>query len=245
QAPDNTDEASEYESASDLDKSQSNLVTDENDKENVSAEKVVDSQSEESEKTVSIEKSAERTPDPSIAKGPWSRTGKPVPSASEVAKTSKPTKKTNLKPVLYGPKRTWSKDVPTTEKKKKSLKRKEAPSNVATTGTSSRKSIGGKKVPLNVPSAPMDNVSFHHENSASRWKYVYNRRLALEKELGKDALECQEIVDLIGEAGLMKTVWGLGKCVEFSPTVINQFLGRSIEAEAEIGLCFEVCASGL
>ncbi|MCI33203.1 hypothetical protein A2U01_0054420, partial [Trifolium medium] len=53
QVPNNTDEASEYESASESDKSQSNLVTDENDKENVSAEKIVNSQSEESEKTVS------------------------------------------------------------------------------------------------------------------------------------------------------------------------------------------------
>ncbi|MCI83949.1 envelope-like protein, partial [Trifolium medium] len=46
----------------------------------------------------------------------------------------------------------------------------------------------------------MDNISFHHESSASRWKYVYNRRLSLERELGKDALECNELVNLLNEA---------------------------------------------
>ncbi|MCH96031.1 envelope-like protein, partial [Trifolium medium] len=107
------------------------------------------------------------------------------------------------------------------------------------------------------------------------WKYVYNRRLALERELGKDALECQEIVDFIKEAGLLKTVWGLGdcyeklvkeflvnipedcvdpmsadfrkvfvrgKCVEFSPTVINQYLERGEDDVAEMEVTDnEVC----
>ncbi|MCI44287.1 envelope-like protein, partial [Trifolium medium] len=43
--------------------------------------------------------------------------------------------------------------------------------------------MGGKKIPINVPSAPLDNVSFHCENGSSRWKFVYHRRLSLEKEL--------------------------------------------------------------
>ncbi|MCI83493.1 hypothetical protein A2U01_0104769, partial [Trifolium medium] len=38
-----------------------------------------------------------------------SRSGKAVPSASEPSKTIKPIKKTSLKLVLYGPKKTWSK----------------------------------------------------------------------------------------------------------------------------------------
>ncbi|MCI24662.1 envelope-like protein, partial [Trifolium medium] len=139
------------------------------------------------------ERSVERTPVPSIAKRLRSQSGKTVPTASGVTKTTKPSKTTGLKPVHYGPKRTWK---------------------VATTGTSSRKSIGGKKVPLNVPTTPIDNVSFHHENSATRWKYIYNRKLSLERELAQDALECQDIIDLIDEAGLTKTVWGLGSCYE-------------------------------
>ncbi|MCI15451.1 envelope-like protein, partial [Trifolium medium] len=165
----------------------------------------------------SEEVSVERIPGPIITKRLRSRSGKVVPSASEPTKTIKPTKKTSLKHVLYGPKKTWSKGVSSTETKKKNLKRKEAPSSdseydvepyVPTTSASSRKSIGGKKVPLNVPTAPIDNISFHSEDHVSQWKCVYSRRLALERELGKEALECQEIVDLIKEAGLLKTVWG-------------------------------------
>ncbi|MCI32550.1 envelope-like protein, partial [Trifolium medium] len=111
-------------------------------------------------------------------------------------------KKTSLKPVLYGPKKTWSKDVPTTS-------------------ASSRKSIGGNKVPLNVPTAPIDNISFHYEDHVSQWKCVYNRRLALERELGKEALECHEIVDLIKEAGLLKTVWGMR---DYYDKLVKEFL---------------------
>ncbi|MCI42035.1 hypothetical protein A2U01_0063270, partial [Trifolium medium] len=51
QTPDDIDEASEYESAFEATKSQSGLLTNDNDKEEVSTEKVVDSQPEESEKT--------------------------------------------------------------------------------------------------------------------------------------------------------------------------------------------------
>ncbi|MCI43043.1 hypothetical protein A2U01_0064280, partial [Trifolium medium] len=37
-----------------------------------------------------------------------------------------------------------------------------------TTGGSSRKTMKGKKVPLNVPPAPLDNISFHYETELSR-----------------------------------------------------------------------------
>ncbi|MCI43739.1 hypothetical protein A2U01_0064977, partial [Trifolium medium] len=89
-------------------------------------------------------------PGPSIAKRMRIRSGKAVPSASEHAKITKKTKKPSLKPVLYVPKKTWSKCVPSTEPKNKNMKKKEAPSSdskydvkpdVATTGASSRTSI--------------------------------------------------------------------------------------------------------
>ncbi|MCI54623.1 hypothetical protein A2U01_0075873, partial [Trifolium medium] len=56
----------------------------------------------------------DKSPGPSIANRLRSRSGKAVPSASEHAKTIKKTKKSSLKPVLYGPKKTWSKCVPST-----------------------------------------------------------------------------------------------------------------------------------
>ncbi|KAK2426461.1 hypothetical protein QL285_025129 [Trifolium repens] len=124
---------------------------------------------------------------------------------------------------------------------------------------STQKKKAGRSIPQNIPDVPMDNVSFHFSNSAAKWKFVYHRRLALERELSDEALECKEVMDLILQAGLMKTVSGIGrcyeklvkefivnigedcdnklskeyhqvfvrgKCVQFSPAVINAYLGR-------------------
>ncbi|KAK2352163.1 hypothetical protein QL285_096477 [Trifolium repens] len=79
---------------------------------------------------------------------------------------------------------------------------------------STQKKKAGRSIPQNVPEVPMDNVSFHFSNSAAKWKFVYHRRLALERELSDEALECKEVMDLILQAGLMKTVSGLGSCYE-------------------------------
>ncbi|KAK2409824.1 hypothetical protein QL285_045225 [Trifolium repens] len=132
---------------------------------------------------------------------------------------------------------------------------------------SAKKKVAGRTIPPNVPDVPMDNVSFHFSASAAKWKFVYHRRLALERELSDEALECKEVMDLIHQAGLMKTVSGLGKCyeklvkeftvnigedcdnrlskefhqvyvrgrcVEFSPAVINRFLGRREDGYSEL-----------
>ncbi|KAL5137837.1 hypothetical protein HKD37_10G028138 [Glycine soja] len=130
-----------------------------------------------------------------------------------------------------------------------------------------RTKTSGKKVPGNVPDAPLDNISFHSIGNVERWKFVYQRRLALERELGRDALDCKEIMDLIKAAGLLKTVTKLGecyeslvrefivnipsditnrksdeyqkvfvrgKCVRFSPAVINKYLGRPTDGVVDI-----------
>ncbi|KAL5146827.1 hypothetical protein HKD37_06G016610 [Glycine soja] len=130
-----------------------------------------------------------------------------------------------------------------------------------------RTKTSGKKVPGNVPDAPLDNISFHSIGNAERWKFVYQRRLALERELGRAALDCKEIMDLITAAGLLKTVTKLGdcyeslvrefivnipsnitnrksdeyqrvfvrgKCVRFSPAVINKYLGRPTDGVVDI-----------
>ncbi|KAH1249594.1 hypothetical protein GmHk_05G012912 [Glycine max] len=130
-----------------------------------------------------------------------------------------------------------------------------------------RAKTSGKKVPGNVPDAPLDNISFHSIGNVERWKFVYQRRLALERELGRDALDCKEIMDLIKAAGLLKTVTKLGdcyeslvrefivnipsditnrksdeyqkvfvrgKCVRFSPAVINKYLGRPTDGVVDI-----------
>ncbi|XP_050875218.1 uncharacterized protein LOC127078840 [Lathyrus oleraceus] len=90
------------------------------------------------------------------------------------------------------------------------------------------------------------------------WSKV-ERRIVVERELGKEVVEVKEVMELIKAVGLMKTVVGLpqcceglvkefvvnipediferisrefckvfvrGRCVRFSPTIINKFLGR-------------------
>ena len=71
--------------------------------------------------------------------------------------------------------------------------------------SSSRKSAG-KKIVQTVANVPIDKVSFHLSENAQRWRFIYYRRLALEKELGKEALEIEVVMELIKEAGLMKKV---------------------------------------
>ncbi|KAK2445369.1 hypothetical protein QL285_016309 [Trifolium repens] len=136
--------------------------------------------------------------------------------------------------------------------------------NIVSTG---KKKIGGRIIPQNVPDVPMDNISFHFIESAQKWKFVANRRLALERELSDEALEQKEIIGLIEKAGSMKTVTGIGecyeklvkeflvnipedcdnplskehhkvyvkgKCVMFSPAIINKYLGNKENGYAEM-----------
>src|ERR1051325_2806050 len=66
--------------------------------------------------------------------------------------------------------------------------------NVSDIHSKRRLSLG--KIPI-VPEVPIDNISFHHPENANRWKYVSLKRIALERELHKDALECKDVIDLI------------------------------------------------
>jgi hypothetical protein len=147
--------------------------------------------------------------------------------------------------------------------------------------TSGRKKAGGLKIPPNVPDAPMDNISFHSVESSKRWKYVYQRRIALERELTKEGTDLKGIMELIEKAGMTKTVCGLGDCYErlvkeflvnlssecdnklspefrkvfvrghcvnFSPSIINNYLGRNDEDAAEVEvtdnqICKEITAN--
>lgn len=115
--------------------------------------------------------------------------------------------------------------------------------------------------------APLDNVSLHCVKNVERWKYVIQKRIALERGLGEDALKCKEFVKLIEVSGLIKTITKFGPCYEcpvkefvvtipdgcdyvksedyrkvyvrvnvvtFSPAVINKFMGRIEEPQAEL-----------
>ncbi|PNX65363.1 putative envelope-like protein, partial [Trifolium pratense] len=94
----------------------------------------------------------------------------------------------------------WSKFVPHPEKKKSVLKRKNAPSSdsdfEAEKDASSIKPPAKKATPQAatpvIEDFPCDNVSFHLPSYAQRWGIICKRRLTLERELGKDILECEE-----------------------------------------------------
>ncbi|XP_045810480.1 uncharacterized protein LOC123904925 [Trifolium pratense] len=81
-------------------------------------------------------------------------------------------------------------------------------------------------------------------NGSARWKFVYHRRLALERNLKDDILQCQSVVEAIEYAASpeYRQVFVRGKCVKFSPTVINQHLQRSSDEVAALKVTDnEVC----
>ncbi|XP_050897710.1 uncharacterized protein LOC127104572 [Lathyrus oleraceus] len=126
-----------------------------------------------------------------------------------------------------GPINRWKKVV-TPVSKKKSLKRKE---DIVSTA---RKQASGKKIPTNIHEVPIDIISFHYVENVEKWKFVYQRRLTLERELSKDAFECKEVMSLIQEAGLMKTVtgfWGRNEEEQAEVEVSDNFICREITAK--------------
>ncbi|XP_050897661.1 uncharacterized protein LOC127104520 [Lathyrus oleraceus] len=168
---------------------------------------------------------------PSVAKRMKTRKGRYVVEMMS-AKTAKKT-------VGVGPSKSWSKVDRTTV----------------------------RKSPVKVAAVHLDNISFHLEDGAAKWKFMIQRRVAVERESGKDDVEVKEAMDLIKNVGLIKTVAGLsqcyaglvkefivnipediadknnkefckvfvrGKCITFSPTVINNFLGRRVEGVGEL-----------
>ncbi|MCH94584.1 envelope-like protein [Trifolium medium] len=60
--------------------------------------------------------------------------------------------------------------------------------------TPGKEMVAGKMISENIPLAPMDNVSFHSAESVQKWKYVYQRRIAHERELSQEALNCKEVM---------------------------------------------------
>ncbi|XP_058786187.1 uncharacterized protein LOC131660852 [Vicia villosa] len=117
------------------------------------------------------------------------------------------------KSVGVGPSKSWSKVVP---KKRKEREIVESESDVEgdVPNIPSRKKPTTSKLAASIPEVPIDNVSFHYASSASRWKYVLQKRLEVERKLAPNALENKEILKLIQEAGLLKTVCNLPKCYE-------------------------------
>ncbi|XP_050916171.1 uncharacterized protein LOC127131285 [Lathyrus oleraceus] len=125
---------------------------------------------------------------PGIAKMLKNKKGKAVESSSTSSKSLS-------RITSVGTTKGWSKVV-TTVSKRKSLKRKQVPS---------------------------ESSEFFHdiEHNVQDIVSTTRKRLALEIELVKDALECKGVMSLIQEARLMKIVIGFSKCYEM---LVKEFI---------------------
>ncbi|XP_050889331.1 uncharacterized protein LOC127094553 [Lathyrus oleraceus] len=150
-----------------------------------------------------------------IAKRLKNKKGQSIESSSRPSKSLR-------KRASVGPTKRWIKVV-TLVSKNKFLKRKEVPSessgsyhdikhNVQDIVSTTRKQESEKKIPVNIPEVAIGNISFHSVENVEKWYFFYQRRLTLEREMGKYAFECKKVMSLIQEVGLMKTVTGFGKC---------------------------------
>ncbi|XP_050895384.1 uncharacterized protein LOC127102006 [Lathyrus oleraceus] len=199
---------------------------------------------------------------PSVAKRMKTRKGKYV---AELMSARKAKKTAGI-----GPSKPWSK----VEVKKRKVRGDSEPEEDVEEDVpdiSPVKKTTIRKSPIKVPVVHLDNISFHLEDRAVKWKFVIQRKVAIERELGKDVADVKEVMDLIKVAGLLKTVAGFsqcyeglvkefilnipdknnkefckvfvrGKCITFSPTVINNFLGKKIEGAGELEVTDnEVC----
>ncbi|XP_050878663.1 uncharacterized protein LOC127082469 [Lathyrus oleraceus] len=90
-----------------------------------------------------------------------------------------------------------------------------------------RRKVSGKRIVVNVPAAPMDNVSFHSETSVQKCKYsVTNIGHCYETLVKEFLVNISSDCNVEGSEKYMK-VYVRGSCVKFSPKIINEYLGRT------------------
>ncbi|XP_058774496.1 uncharacterized protein LOC131648786 [Vicia villosa] len=128
--------------------------------------------------------------------------------------------KSRTKSVGVSPSKSWSKVVPK-KRKERAVEESESDVEVHVHDTPLKKKPTTCKLSASVPEVPIDNVSFHFAASANRWKFVYQKRLALERKLAQNARDCKDIMDLIDAAGLIKIVVHLSKCYEM---LVKEFI---------------------
>jgi len=141
----------------------------------------------------------------SMAKRLRSNKGKVVPSGNETPKrttaTVTRTPKSKTKTAGVGPKKGWSKvtvkSVAGSSRKRKVISSSESEYDVDVNAlnivSSAVKKSAGKKGAQIVENVPIDKVSFHFLDYAQRWKFIYHRGLALERELSEEAVEIKEL----------------------------------------------------
>ncbi|XP_050877350.1 uncharacterized protein LOC127081108 [Lathyrus oleraceus] len=154
---------------------------------------------------------------PSVAKRMKTRKGISVAeliSAREAKKTA-----------VIGPSKPWSK----VEIKKRKVRDDSEPEEDVEEDVpdiSPAKKTIVRKFLVKVPIVHLDNISFHLEDGAAKWKIVIQRRVVVEKELGKDVADVKEVMDLIQAVGLLKIVVGFSQCYE---GLVKEFIVNILE----------------
>ncbi|KAL0548916.1 hypothetical protein IC582_013393 [Cucumis melo] len=80
---------------------------------------------------------------------------------------------------------------------------------------------GRKKIPSNIPSVPIDGISFNLDENIQCWKFVVQRRIADEVNVSDKHHSCLSIMNLIEKVGLSKTISNVGP---FSSQLIREFI---------------------
>ncbi|XP_050876764.1 uncharacterized protein LOC127080497 [Lathyrus oleraceus] len=112
-----------------------------------------------------------------------------------------------------GPSKPWSKvEVGKRKERDNSDSEKDVKDDVPDISPAKRQAV--QKSPGKAVAVHLDNISFHLEDGAAKWKYVIQRRVAIERELGQEAVEVKEVIELIKNVGLMKTLETLPQCYE-------------------------------
>ena len=117
------------------------------------------------------------------------------------------TPKSRTKSAGVGPKKGWIKvtvkNVAGSSRKRKVISSSESEydvdEDVLNIVPSGVKKFAGKKGVQILENVPIDKVSFHLLEFAQRWKYIYNMRLTMERELGEEALKIKVGMKLIKE----------------------------------------------
>ena len=115
---------------------------------------------------------------PGIAKRLKNKRGKVMMNEGTPSKTAK-------KKFIVGPTKSWSKLVdPTRNRKEISSSESDYDVEHDVQDITPLEKAVVRKIHVNVPEAPLDNISIHSVNNVERWKLIYQRRLDLERELG-------------------------------------------------------------
>ncbi|XP_050916704.1 uncharacterized protein LOC127131856 [Lathyrus oleraceus] len=141
---------------------------------------------------------------PSVAKRMKTRKGKSVVELMSARKAKKT--------VGIGPSKPWSKVEIKRKVRDDSEPEQDVEEDVPDISPAKKTTI--RKSPAKVHVVHLDNISFHLEDGADKWKFVIQRRVVVERELGKDVADVKEVMDLIQAAGLLKTVTGFTQCYE-------------------------------